>query len=171
MQDWRFALLNTKKLDTAVDLFHWKCWNDLQQRIYSIQNAEIKYGYEFIPMKKAKIKHNLGFIPLKRLKYGAAGENLVLSGSFHYKRKCLKDYPHNLAEYEINWTSISPVCQLFIVNIVNYSLLLLLFIHWTKHFFVQWSWSQKNLKVQRRLILKKTIHHLFHEVEDIETSS
>ena len=35
----------------------------MQLKIYSIQNAEIKYGYEFIPMKKAKIKHNLGFIP------------------------------------------------------------------------------------------------------------
>ena len=67
-QDWRFILLNTKKLDTAVDLFHWKCWNTLQLRISSIQNAEIKCGCEFIPMKKAKIKRNLGFIPLKRLK-------------------------------------------------------------------------------------------------------
>ena len=34
-----------------------------QLRIYPIQNAEIKYGYEFIAMQKAKIKHNLGFIP------------------------------------------------------------------------------------------------------------
>ena len=67
-QDWRFVLLYTKKIDTAVDLFHSKCWNTLQLRIYSIQNAEIKYIYEFIQMKKVKIKHNLGFIPLKRLK-------------------------------------------------------------------------------------------------------
>ena len=61
------------------------------------------------------------------------GENLVLSASFCYKRKCLKDYPHNLTKYEINGTSISPVYQLFIVNIVNYTLLLLLFIvNWEK---------------------------------------
>ena len=56
-----------------------------------------------------------------------AGDNLVLSASFCFKRKWLKDYPHNLAKYEINETSISPVYQIFIVNIVKYSLLLLLF--------------------------------------------
>ena len=62
-----------------------------------------------------------------------AGDNLVHSASFRYKRKCLKDYPHNLTKYEISGTSISPVYQLFIVNIVNYSLLLLLFIvNWEK---------------------------------------
>ena len=56
------------KYFTAEDLFHLKYWNTLKLRIYSIQNAEIKYIYEFIQMKKVKIKHNLGFIPLKRLK-------------------------------------------------------------------------------------------------------
>ena len=84
-------------------------------------------------MKKAKIKHNLGFVLLNRLKQGMAGDNLVLSTSFRYKRKCLKDYPHNLTRCKINGTSISPVCQLFIVNIVKYSLLLLLLIvNWEK---------------------------------------
>ena len=78
MEDWRPILLNTKKLDTAVDFFPRKCWNSyfaaedlfhskcrntLQLIIYFIENAEIKYGYEYIPMKKAKIKYNLGFIP------------------------------------------------------------------------------------------------------------
>ena len=58
-QDWRFVLLNTKKVDTAVDLFENAEIATSQLKIYSIQNAEIKYGYEFIPMKKAKIKHNL----------------------------------------------------------------------------------------------------------------
>ena len=76
-------------------------------------------------MKKAKIKRNLGFVLLNRLKQGMAGDNLVLSASFRYKRKCLKDYPHNLKKNEINVTSISTVYQLFIAN---YSLLLLLFI-------------------------------------------
>ena len=42
MQDRKFVLLNTKKLDTAVDLFQWKYWNTLQLRISYIQNTEIK---------------------------------------------------------------------------------------------------------------------------------
>ena len=62
-----------------------------------------------------------------------AGDNLVLDTSFRYNRKCLKDYPRNLTKYEINGTSISPVYQLFTVNIVNYSLLLLLLVvNWEK---------------------------------------
>ena len=61
------------------------------------------------------------------------GKNLVFSASFRYKRKCLKDCPHNLTKYEINGKSIYPVYQLFIIDIVNYSLLLLLFIvKWEK---------------------------------------
>ena len=53
-----------------------------------------------------------------------AGDNLMLSTSFCYKRKCLKDYPHNLTKYETNRISISLVYQMFIVNIVNYSLMI-----------------------------------------------
>ena len=127
------------KYFTAEDFFHSKCWNKVRLWIYSNEKSQNKAQLGIYSIEKAEIRYGWG----------------LLSASFRYKRKCLKDYPHNLTKYEISMTSISPVYQLFIVNIVNYSLLLLLFIHWTKHFFVLWSWSQKNLKVQRRLILKK----------------
>ena len=73
------------------------------------------------------------------------GKNLVFSASFRYKRMCLKDYPHNLTKHEINGKSIYPVYQPFIIDIVNYSLLLLLFIvKWEKFESVAQAYTQKN---------------------------
>ena len=34
-----------------MDLFNWKCWNKVHLGIFSIQNAEIKYGYGIIPLR------------------------------------------------------------------------------------------------------------------------
>ena len=37
----------------AVKLFHWKC-GKVHLKIYSIQHAEIKYGYGSLPLKRPK---------------------------------------------------------------------------------------------------------------------
>ena len=89
----------------------------------------MKYGYEFIPMKKAQLR--IYSIEQTELRYGWGQPRPQCI--FSLLEKVPERHLHNLTKYEISGTSISPVYQLFIVNIVNYTLLLLLFIvNWGK---------------------------------------
>ena len=44
-----------KNQGTAVDLSQWKYGNKVHLRIYSIQNAEIRYGYGVLPLNRPKL--------------------------------------------------------------------------------------------------------------------
>ena len=47
-------LLKMLKQGLAGILFCWKCKNNVQLWFYSIENSEIKYGSEFVPLTRPK---------------------------------------------------------------------------------------------------------------------
>ena len=86
----------------AGDLFHWKGLNKVRLMSYSIWNDEIRYDWQFDPIKWPKQgeagtffhrngenNYGWGFIPFKMIKLGTAeelfyskGQNEVTAGDF-----------------------------------------------------------------------------------------
>ena len=86
-----FISLKMLRYFIAESLFHSKCWDKVQLWIYSNEKSQNR----IYSIEKAEISYGCG--------------NLVLSAFFHYKRKCMKDYLHNAIKYETNGTSIYPI--------------------------------------------------------------
>ena len=83
------------KQRSAVDLFHWKCWNKVTLGIYFVQTADKSYASEFIWNKEelciyfignAEIKYHRGILLLKLL--------IKFTAVNFWKERCASDLLH-----------------------------------------------------------------------------